>query len=221
MEFVGHLDAAAGTVTVAGNYAYVTDEEGGLRVVDVWDAANPTEVGSYETPWAALGVAAAEGYVYTANGYAFGLLILRYTGDEYWHNPLAASKRVDQSIASSGDRLTYQVTLSNSSILHDLPWMLLTDTIPNGTTYSMESLSASTGAWGYSDGVITWTGGVSAGKMATITYGAMISNQLSGPHVLVNQAVLDDQVGVTRTLQAATLVDPLRVYLMLVLRSIQ
>ena len=44
-------------VAVSGNYAYVADYGAGLRVVDVSNPANPVEVGYYDTPDCAIGVA--------------------------------------------------------------------------------------------------------------------------------------------------------------------
>jgi len=58
-------------------YAYVADgEDGGLRVVDVSDPANPTEVGFYDTPGYAYGVAVAGGYAYVADGEDGGLRVV-------------------------------------------------------------------------------------------------------------------------------------------------
>jgi DNA-binding beta-propeller fold protein YncE len=56
-------------VAVAGDYAYVADLGAGLRVVDVSDPANPTEVRYYDTPGYAndVAVAPAGDYVYVAD----------------------------------------------------------------------------------------------------------------------------------------------------------
>jgi hypothetical protein len=35
---------------VAGDYAYVTDWDSGLRIIDVSDPAHPVGAGSYEVP---------------------------------------------------------------------------------------------------------------------------------------------------------------------------
>ena len=53
-------------ITLSGDYVYVADEEGGLRVVDVSDPANPHEAGEHETSGGAKGVAVAGGYAYVA-----------------------------------------------------------------------------------------------------------------------------------------------------------
>jgi hypothetical protein len=89
----------------------------------------------------------------------------------------------------------------------------MTDTIPDHTTYVASSLAGSAGAWGYHDRLITWTGTVSSGSPITLTFRVVVDETLVGPYALTNRAVLNDQVGVTRTIQATTLIDPLRRYL--------
>ena len=55
-------------VAVSGIYAYVVDDENGLRVIDVSTPSSPSEVGSVSTPvGGAYGVAVGGGYAYVAN----------------------------------------------------------------------------------------------------------------------------------------------------------
>ncbi len=63
-------------VAVVGDYAYVADWYEGLRIIGVADLASPSEVGFYDTPGSAWGVAAAADYAYVADGNR-GLVILR------------------------------------------------------------------------------------------------------------------------------------------------
>jgi len=77
-------------VAVAGSYAYVAvvapvsqylgggslEIGGSLRVLDVSTPANPKEVGFYDTPGAAYGVAVAGSYAYVAGGYSGGLRVM-------------------------------------------------------------------------------------------------------------------------------------------------
>jgi len=65
-----------------GDYAYVADGSGGLRVVDVSDPAHPTEVGFYATPGDARDVAVAGDYIYVAD-FVGGLVILRLAHQLY------------------------------------------------------------------------------------------------------------------------------------------
>jgi hypothetical protein len=69
---VGFYDTPgnAQDVAVAGNYAYVADGWGGLRVVDITNPAAPFEVGFYDTPMDAVGVAVSGNYAYVANRYS-------------------------------------------------------------------------------------------------------------------------------------------------------
>jgi hypothetical protein len=54
-------------VYVSGGYAYVADYHAGLRVVDVSTPVTPAEVGFYDKPGSAHGVAVAGGYAYVAD----------------------------------------------------------------------------------------------------------------------------------------------------------
>ena len=137
--------------------------------------------------------------------------------DEYWPG-LHGSKTVDKLIATAGDVLTYQLTIANPSIPCGLPSVSITDTIPTHATYIQGSLSGSSGTWGYAGGVITWTGAVSTRAPVTLTFKVTV-DEVAGPLAIVNRAILDDHVGAIRTLQAVTLIDPLRYSLPIILKS--
>jgi len=71
-------------VAVAGNYAYVADSPiwdgsqyvgGGLRIINIANLTNPTEVGFYDTPGFAIGVAVSGNYAYIAD-HSAGLRII-------------------------------------------------------------------------------------------------------------------------------------------------
>jgi hypothetical protein len=62
-------------VAVSGNYAYVVDLESRLRVINISNPANPTEVGFYETTGGTSGVAVSGNYAYVADGNA-GLRVI-------------------------------------------------------------------------------------------------------------------------------------------------
>jgi hypothetical protein len=62
-------------VDVAGDYAYLADGMQGLRVVGIANPAFPQDVGSYNTPGTATGVAARDSLVYVAD-VAGGLRII-------------------------------------------------------------------------------------------------------------------------------------------------
>ncbi|RLC67776.1 MAG: hypothetical protein DRI52_10465, partial [Chloroflexi bacterium] len=46
-----------------GNYAYLADGYGGLRIINVSDPTHPTEVGFYEAGWWCEEVAVSGNYV--------------------------------------------------------------------------------------------------------------------------------------------------------------
>lgn len=62
-------------VAIAGSSAYIADEEGGLRILDISDSTHPVEVGFFNTPGSAKDVEVAGSYAYIAGGTS-GLHIL-------------------------------------------------------------------------------------------------------------------------------------------------
>lgn len=66
---VGSLTIPGATtkVKVAGNFAYVLDTMGNLRVIDISDPANPAEIGIYDSPGDAQSVDIAGNFVYIAD----------------------------------------------------------------------------------------------------------------------------------------------------------
>ena len=74
---VGYYDTPdyARGVAVSGSYAYVADDEKGLRIINISNPSRPYEVGYYDTPGYAYGVAVSGFYAYVADGYE-GLRII-------------------------------------------------------------------------------------------------------------------------------------------------
>ena len=58
---------SARNVVVSGKYAYVAEEQNGLRIIDISDPTNPIEVGYYDTPGTAHAVAVKNQYAYIAD----------------------------------------------------------------------------------------------------------------------------------------------------------
>jgi hypothetical protein len=67
---IGFYDSpgSATNVTVSGRYAYVTDGEAGLRIVDISVPSHPVEVGYYNTSGSAEAVTVSGQYAYVADG---------------------------------------------------------------------------------------------------------------------------------------------------------
>jgi hypothetical protein len=105
-EVVGRLEFLPDIVhgvAVAGNYAYVADGESGLRVIDVSDPTDPSEVGFYDTHGSAGDVAVVGDYAYVADG-SFGLWVFDISDPTsptevgFYNTPGSAS-----DVAVSGD----------------------------------------------------------------------------------------------------------------------
>jgi hypothetical protein len=58
----------ANDVVVIGDYAFIADGTGGLRIVNISDPASPSAMGTYDTPGDALGVAVSGNFAYIADG---------------------------------------------------------------------------------------------------------------------------------------------------------
>jgi uncharacterized repeat protein (TIGR01451 family) len=120
----------------------------------------------------------------------FGLQVARATGQVLDLSPLASStKSVDRFTAPLGSSLSYAVSLNNDSAI-DLANVIVTDTLPTGLSYIDHSLTAPSGDFSYTAGVIQWMGTVSANESLTITFGATV-DQTAALGELENAAAID------------------------------
>lgn len=127
-----------------------------------------------------------------------------------------SSKQVQPTLPEAGDVMTYTVTLKNPG--PELSNVLVTDTLPTGVNY-LGNLWASSGAYGESGGVITWTGTVSGDGPVTIRYGVTVNSSLADPTVLVNTALIDDGRGSVLSRQALVIVNGLATYLPIIQKN--
>ncbi len=118
-------------------------------------------------------------------------VIWTYTSrfDDVLVSPLYAQKTAEKSIAHPGERINYTITAGNigDKTMDDVQ---ITDTLPISLTYEEGTLSASSGSAGYLNGVITWSGPISASQTVTITFGATVSRlpSMIGTSI-INEAV--------------------------------
>lgn len=86
---------------------------------------------------------------------------------------------VDRSAARGGDTLNYTITINNSG---ELPAsdVTVTNTLPPSLTYLSDSLAiVGDGAYGESNGVITWAGTIEGNGQVTITFSAVVADGVS------------------------------------------
>jgi uncharacterized repeat protein (TIGR01451 family) len=127
------------------------------------------------------------------------------------HGTLEGSSiNADPARPVPGGPVTVTLTLRNPGPA--LTGVRVTDTLPS-EMYYRGNLWASTGSYGQSGGVITWTGSVLTGPPVTLTFGVTVSAQLTAPRTLVNTAWIDDGLGDVLQRQAAVIVNGLAVYL--------
>jgi uncharacterized repeat protein (TIGR01451 family) len=131
--------------------------------------------------------------------------------------PLGLStKAVNKPATLPGEPLTYTLSLHNGWAI-DITNVRVTDTLPISLTYTADSLSATSGSHGYSSGVITWTGSVSASTAVTLTFGATVTETAPVGASIANAAIISGGGEIiTRT---ATVHVVTRVYLPLVLKG--
>jgi uncharacterized repeat protein (TIGR01451 family) len=97
-----------------------------------------------------------------------------------------AIKAATQSTILPGAPVSYTVVLTNGGAI-DMTDVHVTDTLPISLTYTPGSLVATSGNYGYSSGVITWTGTISVGELVTITFKSTAGYTLGA---IVNSAVI-------------------------------
>ena len=99
----------------------------------------------------------------------------------------------------------------------------VTDTLPVEVHY-LDNLWASSGSYGEEGGgsgepgrtVITWTGTVSVVAPVTITFGVIVSQQVTMSQVILNTAMIDDGLGNVWLRQAVVIANGYAVYLPLI-----
>jgi uncharacterized repeat protein (TIGR01451 family) len=121
-------------------------------------------------------------------------------------------KTVNTVLPQPGESLTYTIRLINPGPL--LSAARVTDTLPSNATLLNNSLTASSGTWGVSSNIITWTGSVSAG--VTLTYVMTTSTAITPLAVILNTAVINDGQGNLLTRAAGAIVNGYATYLPLV-----
>lgn len=103
---------------------------------------------------------------------------------------LAIAKTSPVQTARPGERVSYQITITNTGsqpyadaqISDDLSDVLKEATFGNDQ-------AASSGAVAYSAPILTWRGALAPGENATITYTAVVKNPAPGDHELLNVVV--------------------------------
>lgn len=105
-------------------------------------------------------------------------------------NPLRFSQMsVSPHVARPKERLTYTIELSNVGSNNYLSASAY-NPLPAEISYVPNSLSASGGSAIYGSGVITWTGSLNAGQTVTLTYQALVNEDLFPPASIENSAQL-------------------------------
>ena len=121
----------------------------------------------------------------------------------------------DPTRLGPGDLLAYTITLRNPGPA--LSGVHVTDTLPSGVHYR-GNLSASSGRYGYADGVVTWAGTVPAAPPVTITFAVTVSEQITTPRTIINSARIGDGLGNVWSRQAVVVVNGTATYLPFVRR---
>jgi len=123
-----------------------------------------------------------------------------------------STKAADRTLATPGGPITFTITLTNGGTT-DLAPVYVTDTLPISLTYVDNSLYVPGGRYGYSSGVITWTGTLSASEFVTITFGVTTPKIMA---TITNTAIIDGGGEIiTRT---ATVMVANRVYLPVIIK---
>jgi uncharacterized repeat protein (TIGR01451 family) len=118
-------------------------------------------------------------------------------------------RTVSEARPQPGAAITYTIVLTNPGPA--LAAVRLTDTLSSNAALVNSSLTASSGAWGVSGGVITWTGSVAV--RVTLTYVMTTSPAITPLTLIFNTALINDGAGNILTRSAGAIVDGDATYL--------
>jgi uncharacterized repeat protein (TIGR01451 family) len=109
-----------------------------------------------------------------------------------------------------GEALTYTIVLTNPG--PPLAAVRMTDTLPANAYLVNGSVAASSGSWGWSGNVLTWTGAV-ASLRVTVSYVMTTSSDITLPTVIDNTALINDGLGHIHTRNVGIIVNGYGIYL--------
>jgi uncharacterized repeat protein (TIGR01451 family) len=118
---------------------------------------------------------------------------------------LTITKAVDTSVVVAGGTVHYTIMATNNGAAN-YPSTTLSDSLAgvlDDATYNGDA-TATVGALSYSDGMLSWTGGLAVGQSVQITYSVTTAVNMTGDGVLTNR-VIDASTGSTCT---SSSVDP-------------
>ncbi|MFN8453758.1 MAG: hypothetical protein U0401_03655 [Anaerolineae bacterium] len=144
---IGYISLGGGQeVMVKDNYAYVAAEDSGFRLVSIANPRQPIEIGAYDTPGMANGVAVASNTVYLADGDG-GLAILRLlrhkiTGDISTSGGYLVSPAGDTSLYFPSGAFSDNVAVTYRHVWQDQD---VGDLVGIGYTFEIEAVSHVTG----------------------------------------------------------------------------
>lgn len=137
-----------------------------------------------------------------------GVRALAAEGEEVAADLTGSRKTVDLSNAIGGSQLNYTIVISNSG---GTTGATISDTLPVSATFVSGSiqppteLNVITGGYGESNGVITWTGSLGPDTFATITFSAVVTDNVVPGQTLTNTVHITG-TGVLITRSASTLI---------------
>ncbi len=99
-------------------------------------------------------------------------------------------KTVNRSTALQDETLIYTIALTNGGMI-SITDVLVTDTLPNSLIYAANSLTATAGSYGYSGGVITWTGTLEPQQEVPIMFTAYMNPTVTLGISITNSAVIN------------------------------
>ncbi len=117
---------------------------------------------------------------------------------------------VSEPAPRAGETVHFTIQLVNSG--PKLVGVRMSDTLPAELTYAGD-IAVSSGDYDVSGDEIIWWGAVASGQPVVITFGAIVDNGLTGPHVIENEVLIDDGLGVLITRQIGLVANGLAAYL--------
>lgn len=195
------LQAQGGSGNVAVSWS--GDDRTGSGVVG-YDLAVSVDGGSY-TPWLTNVAQTSATYTGAFNTVLGVRVVARDRGNNVSQpvvkqvfagpppEPPVVAKSASRATAAPWEIVAYQVTVRNPGPTTN-PAVRLTNALPHQLTFRNGTLTASTGSVAWNNGVVSWSGSLTAGQTAQITYQAL-AGWVGAPTAVVNSSNVTDDFG--------------------------